>query len=791
MVYPILPANHQAKANNRINQQLTRTIQMNKPTLERCLRLFQCGYSLITVGSNKRPNYAWKKAQSGPISTDEFKTRYNYAGGVIKSDGEEMEPTEGVGIVTGYNGLEVIDVDLKVFSSLPEQQEFWAELLQTITDNIDDFDKKFVIYKTKNQGYHILYRCSINAGNTKIAKLKGQTEAVIESRGIGGYVFIYDNQISPLGYNDVKTITEKDRQILWDICRLYNYIDESKPMEAEKKIATYSGSAITPWEDYNQQVSIFDIIGPDFEIVKKLSDKYIIRRYGATSPHSGYVYTNSGCMYLFSTGTIYPNEKLISPFAAYAIKYHNADFTKAAKEAYNNGYGTRIAEKKAPVLSEHIEAIPEDAQFPIDVFPPEIQEYMIQCNKYLHHSFDYMGSSLLWLMSVIIGNTMRIEVKKGWHEISTVWISIIGPPGIGKTPSIDAMIFPLLQKNSREIKKYIQQMDRWNVYSKLSKEEKQNHEEVTEPKKSQFIANDITLEALVDLHEESKLSVGVFKDELNGWFKDMNKYRAGSDLEFWLSTWSGKSVAFNRKMSKSTFVDKPIIPVLGGIQPGILHTMYTEENKENGFVDRMLLTFPELVVNSYNEADISQDVQQWYSDTIQGLFEFVRAEFLAFNQHEPDEVDPYIAILSQPAKKEWVRMFNEITELQNSDNENEYTKSMLPKQKSYIPRFAMLIHFLNTYFNYNDKIEFLEISKESILNAEKISKYFIAMAKKIRIESRNTRELKDLAVKHKDKSQKEKFFEMYVKNPNLNRKQAADLLEVTRQTINRWIGEMV
>lgn len=764
---------------------------MNKPTLERCMRLFQCGYSLITVGSNKRPNYAWKKAQTAPIPTDEFKIRYNYSGGVIKADGEQMEATEGVGIVTGYNGLEVIDVDLKVFSSLPEQQEFWTELLQTITDNIDDFDKKFVIYKTKNQGYHILYRCSINAGNTKIAKLKGQTEAVIESRGVGGYVFIYDNQISDLGYNDIKTITEKDRQILWDICRLYNYIDESKPMEVERKIPVFNQASLTPWEDYNNQVNIFDIIGPDFDIVRKLSDKYIIRRHGATSPHSGYVYKNSGCMYLFSTGTIYPNEKLISPFAAYAIKNHSGDFTKAAREAYKAGYGTRIAEKKPPVLSEHIEAVPEDAQFPIDIFPPEIQEYMIQCNKYLHHSFDYMGASLIWLMSVIIGNTMRIEVKKGWHEISTVWISIIGPPGIGKTPSIDAMIAPLLQKNSREIKKYIQQMERYNVYSKLSKEEKQNHEEVTEPKKSQFIANDITLEALVDLHEESKLSVGVFKDELNGWFKDMNKYRAGSDLEFWLSTWSGKSVAFNRKMSKSTFVDKPIIPVLGGIQPGILHTMYTDENKENGFVDRMLLTFPELVVNSYNEADIDPNVQQWYSDTIQGLYEFVRSQWVAYNPNEPDEIDPYKAILTGSAKQEWVRMFNEITELQNSDNENEYTKSMLPKQKSYIPRFAMLIHFLNTYFNYNDKIEFLEISKESILNAEKISKYFIAMAKKIRIESRNTRELKDLAVKHKDKSHKEKFFEMYAKNPNLNRKQAADLLEVTRQTINRWIGEMV
>lgn len=59
------------------------------------------------------------------------------------------------------------------------------------------------------------------------------------------------------------------------------------------------------------------------------------------------------------------------------------------------------------------------------------------------------------------------------------------------------------------------------------------------PTKKQFIANDITIEALVDLHQQNDISVGVFKDELAGWFKDMNKYKPGSDLEFWLSTRAG------------------------------------------------------------------------------------------------------------------------------------------------------------------------------------------------------------------------------------------------------------
>jgi hypothetical protein len=759
---------------------------MNKPTLDRCYRLFDCGYSLITVGENKRPNYAWKPCQNKPLEKAAFEKQYQYAGGYIKKDGEEMQATVGVGLVCGFNGLEVIDVDLKVFNSLPEQQAFWNELYAYLTDNIDDFDRKFVVVKTRNQGYHILYRCEFVAGNTKIAKLKGHTEAVIESRGVGGYVFIYDNQISQLGYNDVQEITKQDREILWNICATFNYIDESRPIETERPIKQYEKSDVTPWQDFNDKTDIFDIIGPDFDIVRQLSDKYIIRRHGATSPHSGYVYKNSGCMYLFSTGTIYPHEKLISPFSAYAYKHHNGDFSRAASQLYKDGFGSRTKEIKVPELKTEIEDLSEVA-FPLDVFPAPIQEYMIQCNKYLNHSFDYMGASMLWMLSVIVGNSMRIKVKTGWSEIATVWISVVGQAGIGKTPSIDSIIFPLLKQNSREVKRYIKALKKFEEYSKLTKDEKQYTEEAKEPTKSQFIANDITLEALVELHGESKVSVGVFKDELNGWFKDMNKYRAGSDLEFWLSTWSGKSVAFNRKMAKSAFVDLPIIPVLGGIQPGVLASMYTEENKENGFVDRMLLTFPELRVDEYNENEIDPVTVQWYEEAVVSMYEIVREKLVEYDLE--GEVVPMLCNWSQEAKREWIRIFNKITHQQNSDEINEYAKSGLPKMKSYIPRFSLLLHFLNASVTETD-VNIREVSKQAVLGAERLAEYFTSMSRKIRSTSRDEAQIKEVSKSNQGRTPFEIFEAMYRKNPKIKTASVASQLEVSRQTVYNWKKEL-
>lgn len=750
-------------------------------------KLIDDGYSVLFADENKRPVCQWKKLQEKAYTKEEIERAY------------KNERNFLAGIITGYNNLECIDIDLKVFSSLQEQNEFWNEYISFLKDNIDDFDKKFVIYKTKNKGYHILYKCNKITGNSKLAKLKGQSEAIIETRGVGGYVVIYDNNQTKLTYSDIQYITEEDREILWSCSRTYNYVDEAPEQGQIKtkrdKTRQVETKEVTPWEDYNEKTSIFDVLGGDFTIPPKgVKSRFtLIKRVGGTSPHSGYVYNDSGCMYLFSTGTIYPHEKLISPFAAYAYKHHNGDFKKAASDLYHKGFGTRNKKQileEAKKITESFEPIKleynkEDLIFPIDVFPKSLQAYMIECNKTLDNSLDYMGCAMLWMSSVIIGNSVQIEVKSGWRETCNIWLAIVGKAGIGKTPSIKNIIFPLQRANSKEIKDFIKKSEKYDAFEALTKDEKKEHEKVNKPVKTQFIANDITLEALVDLHQESKNGVGVFKDELAGWLKDMNKYRAGSDLEFWLSTWSGTSVNLNRMTRKGSFVENPLIPVLGGIQPSIFNSFYTDENKDNGFMDRMLLSFPDLIVEDYNDQELDNGLINWYADIIITFYETVKNNLIRYNDEM--EIMPHIAKFSDEAKIEWKRIFNEITAIQNNDEENEYMKSMLPKQKSYIPRFALIINIIDGFFNNSDITNV--VTKESILKAEKLSKYFIATAKKIKIQSSEIIEYKNIIKKSVDKTSKEKFYDLYKSNPDLNKKQVAELLNVSLQMIYKYIKD--
>lgn len=735
-------------------------------------KLAENGFSIIPCNENKAPLGAWKKYQTEARTSEEI----------------EQLTSPKFGIVTGYNNLEVIDIDCKTLSTLKEQKDFWDEYLGFLKDNIDDFDKKFVIKKTLNKGFHILYRCKSLKGNTKIAKLKGSAEALIESRGIGGMVIAYDDTLSSINYHQIQEISEEDREVLWSCSRTYNYVEEI-PIEPKKVKDEYLESEITCWDDFNKKTDIFDIISSDFTIVANHSKKYVVKRHGSASPHSGYVYKEDNRLYLFSTGTIYPHEKQISPFIAYAWKNHHGDFSETAKDLYAKGFGSRLKSKinelkKSIDIQEETKINIEDLVFPIGIFPIDIQKYLIECNSKLDSSVEYMGCSLLWLISVCIGNSIDVEVKKGWIENLTVWISIVGKAGLGKTPSISNIVFPLTKINAKEIKTYIKENEKYDYYNALTKKEKEEHNEVQKPKKTQFIANDITLEALVDLHQESDNSVGVFKDELAGWLKDMNKYREGSDLEFWLSTWSGKSVNLNRLTRAGSFVEKPFIPVLGGIQPSIFNTFYTDENKDNGFMDRMLLCYPDLKIDYYNENEISDDILKWYKEIIISFYDTVKS---IIKRDDDGDIIPLTSKFSDEAKIEWKRIFNEMTDVQNNEEENEYLKSMYPKQKSYIPRFAGIIHIFNDFFI--DGGNNLLISKESILKAEKLSKYFIATAKKIKVNSVDVSKLKNTITANKGKNEKEKLFEIWKLNPNFNRSETSELLGISKRSVFNWVKD--
>jgi hypothetical protein len=754
------------------------------------------GYSVFLVDSKKHPLGKWAILRTEPYTTETFPTYLSRAnnGKISKVDKDKSTPEKPVyevqtpwklGTATGVNGLEVIDVDLKVFNTAKEKKAFWDSLLGLLRETIFDFDEKVVIYKTISEGYHILYRSDNIQGNLKLSIPSHTKEASIETRGTGGYVVLYDTgAVTDKTYHDITKISNEDRNLIISTCKIFDCREQTTVVIPKKTITEYETTGLTSWDDYNNKTQVTDLIGAEFSIISEISDKLIIKRHGATSPHSGYIYKDNGCMYLFSTGTAYPHETQLSPFAVYTYQKHNGDFSASAKELYHKGYGERMKlDPPKPNEPEEVVKInKDDLIFPLDIFPSTYVDYITQCNQTLGAYTDYMGCALIFNMSLLIGNSHKIQVKSGWIEAPSLWLALVGKAGIGKTPSISNITKPLQKIQKKQIKEYIKNREKFDAFELLSKKDKELSEQVKEPVRVQFLVDDTTIEALMDLHSQVPNGVGIYKDELAGWIADMNKYRAGSDLQHWLSSWNNQQISLNRKTAKSALVDSAFMPVMGGIQPAVIEQACTDENKANGFTDRLLISYPDIDIASYTEDEIDESYLEWYENEIVGIYDTIK-NMTKYN--DEGEIIPFIAHWTKDARVEWIRINREIETIQRSDNENEYMKSMYPKQKSYIPRFALILNVLSA-FSDNSGTQALEITKKSILDAEKLSKYFVAMSKKIKVDSSESSKLKKMISTKENGSSFDQFKTVYIKGGKNNITKIAELLSISRQTAYKY-----
>jgi len=223
---------------------------------------------------------------------------------------------------------------------------------------------------------------------------------------------------------------------------------------------------------------------------------------------------------------------------------------------------------------------------------------------------------------------------------------------------------------------------------------------------------------------------------------------------------------------------------LGGIQPSIMNSLYNEDHKSSGFLDRMLVCYPETEVEYWNTKNISEKHIDFYKDVMTNFYQKIRSNI----ERSPDngEIIYDLAIISKEAETDQIRYYNKLTDNQKSDESDEYTKSIFPKQKNYLFRFALLIHVFDSFINIK-KID-LVISKESILKAEKLCDYFIKMATKVNMLKEESSQLSTIIKKHKEtKTTKEIIALINESNPNFNKKELAELLKVSKRYIYKII----
>src|SRR4028119_1317950 len=91
------------------------------------------------------------------------------------------------------------------------------------------------------------------------------------------------------------------------------------------------------------------------------------------------------------------------------------------------------------------------------------------------------------------------------------------------------------------------------------------------PARRRYLLNDATVEKLGEILRDNPNGVAVFRDELTGWIRGLEREGREGDRAFYLEAWNGNGRFTYDRIGRGTIdIEAACVSILGTIQPGPL-----------------------------------------------------------------------------------------------------------------------------------------------------------------------------------------------------------------------------
>ena len=338
--------------------------------------------------------------------------------------------------------------------------------------------------------------------------------------------------------------------------------------------------------------------------------------------------------------------------------------------------------------------------FPIEVFPKEIQTIIKETEK-LNFCPDYIGGFMLGVISSAIGNTCKIQFKRGYLESSILFLCVVGNPGTNKSAPLKFAVKPFQNIDSRYFKDYKEEVAKWMENDSKKPAER---EDMQYPQLAKKIISDATMEAIQMRHQHNTRGLTMVMDELAGFFNNMGRYNKGSELEQWLSIFSGHPITVDRKKGEPLMIENPHISIIGGIQPGVFHSSFSDK-VSNGMTDRFLICIPEVMpIIKWNDNEIEHDIYELWDKYVKNILGIPLGE------------EPNVFHFSKEAKAHLIEWQNNL-----KATKNPIISGVDAKLSTYVLRFSLILHIMKDAINSNFPSE---VQTDTVSDAIKLYNYF-------------------------------------------------------------------
>lgn len=236
---------------------------------------------------------------------------------------------------------------------------------------------------------------------------------------------------------------------------------------------------------------------------------------------------------------------------------------------------------------------------------------------------EYPAVGAIVALASVIGRLcgLRPKCQDDWLVIANLWGAVVGGPSTMKSPALDeaTRFVRWLAANSAEehegraYERKAIDAKRKAFEAEMAQAAKkkvdlsawqQRYDEIEVEcaeagAERRFIVYDATVEALGVILRDSKRGVLLYRDELIGWFRSLDRLGHENDRGFYLSAWNGNGDYVYDRITRGTVIIKhACVSILGGIQPGplgsYLRAAVNGGDGDDGLMQRFqLLVYPD------------------------------------------------------------------------------------------------------------------------------------------------------------------------------------------------------
>jgi putative DNA primase/helicase len=271
------------------------------------------------------------------------------------------------------------------------------------------------------------------------------------------------------------------------------------------------------------------------------------------------------------------------------------------------------------------DGLPDVMKFDPELLPDSLRAWIVDIADRMQCPMDFPAVAAMVVVSSLVGRRVGIAPKRSddWIVVPNLWGGPVASPGLLKTPALNEVMKPLKQLQAAamarfdadkaeaaarqivneqlsrvfkdQIKKAVR--DGRNAEASEQAERIARLEQEKPPACRRYIVNDSTVEKLGELQNENPNGLLLFRDELAGFFRNLEKQGHEADRAYYLECWAGDgSFTYDRIGRGTLHIEGACLSILGGIQPGPLASLVRDMRGtgDDGLLQRFqLLVWPD------------------------------------------------------------------------------------------------------------------------------------------------------------------------------------------------------